>query len=178
MSFNKGPSYQQDLEQLGEYVEKYFKWFSGRGNILYIIIIIVVLVLWLASGVYVVQPGEEGVERTFGQFSSVTTPGLNYRWPWPVQSVTIVDVESVRREEIGFRTDSGNRKEENLSEALMLTEDENIVQVELLVQYRIADSSDRAAGMRNYESRGAVRMSFKIVHYGLNEVRGHRLDEP
>jgi membrane protease subunit HflK len=142
VSFNKGPSYQQDLEQLGEYVEKYFKWFSGRGNILYIIIIIVVLVLWLASGVYMIQPGEEGVVRTFGQFSSVTTPGLNYRWPWPVQSVTVVDVESVRREEIGFRTGSGNRKEENLSEALMLTEDENIVQVELLVQYRIADSSD------------------------------------
>jgi len=111
MSFNSGPSYKQDLEQFGEYVEKYSKWFSGRGGIIYIIIIIVALFLWLASGVYMVQPGEEGVVRTFGKFTSVAAPGLNYHWPSPFQSVTIVDVESVRREEIGFRTETGKDKQ-------------------------------------------------------------------
>lgn len=141
MSFNKGSPNNKELEQLSEYVEKFSKWFSGRRGILYVFIIIVAPILWLASGVYIVQPGEEGVVRTFGRFSNISAPGLNYHWPGPLQSVAIVDVESIRRVEIGFRTER-NLKEENLSEALMLTTDENIVQVELLVQYRIADSAD------------------------------------
>jgi membrane protease subunit HflK len=106
---------------------------------------------WLASGAYIVQPGEEGVVQTFGRFSSITTPGLNYHIPWPIQQVTIVDVESVRRVEIGFRTTAGDGKQEVLSEALMLTTDENIVQVELLVQYRIASSRDFVFNVQNPE---------------------------
>jgi membrane protease subunit HflK len=142
LSFNSGSSYNKELEELSEYVGNFFKRFSGGKGRGYIFILIVVLVLWLASGVYIVQPGEEGVVRTFGRFTNVSTPGLNFHWPGPFQSVAIVDVESVRRAEIGFRTGSGNLKQENLSEALMLTTDENIVQVELLVQYRIADSTE------------------------------------
>ena len=107
-----------------------------------LLIIGIVLLVWLATGIYIVQPGQEGVVLTFGKFANVTGSGLNYRLPWPIQSVTIVNVESIRRAEIGFRTTDRDRKREVLSEALMLTKDENIVQVELLVQYRVASSRD------------------------------------
>ncbi|MFN3981035.1 MAG: SPFH domain-containing protein, partial [Caldilinea sp.] len=80
--------------------------------------------------------------RTFGRFSNVTGPGLNYHLPAPFQRVNVVDVQSIRRAEIGFRTGIGDRKEEILNEALMLTRDENIVQVELLIQYRVGNSRD------------------------------------
>lgn len=142
MSKNNTSPYRQELEALGEYGNKVFDWFSKKRGSFYIILIIFIVLVWLVSGVYIVQPGEEGVVQTFGRFSSITTSGLNYHLPWPVQRVTIVDVESIRRVEIGFRTTSENSKQEVLSEALMLTTDENIVQVELLVQYRIASSRD------------------------------------
>jgi membrane protease subunit HflK len=103
---------------------------------------VVPLLLWVSSGIYVIQPGEEGVVRTFGRFSGITGPGLNYHAPRPFQSVSIVDVQSIRRAEIGFRTGRQGKKEEALNEALMLTKDENIVQVELLIQYRIGSSRD------------------------------------
>lgn len=142
MARTKSP-YNQKLEQFNQYVNNVSRWlFGNRGSFYLIIIITIVLLVWLASGIYIVQPGEEGVVRTFGRFSSITTSGLNYRLPWPIQRVTIVDVASIRRAEIGFRTESPEFKQEILSEALMLTEDENIVQVELLVQYRIADPRD------------------------------------
>jgi membrane protease subunit HflK len=112
----------------------------------------VVLVLWLASGIYQVQPGEDGVIRTFGRYTATTGPGLHYHVPWPVQMVTIVDVESIRRAEIGFRTSEGGDKVDVVDEALMLTEDENIVQVELLVQYRVGDSRDFTFNVQNPEN--------------------------
>jgi membrane protease subunit HflK len=112
----------------------------------------VVLALWLASGIYQVQPGEDGVIRTFGRYTATTGPGLHYHLPRPVQTVTIVDVESIRRAEIGFRTEADGTKLDALDEALMLTKDENIVQVELLIQYRVGDSRDFVFNVQNPES--------------------------
>ncbi|HOW66559.1 MAG TPA: SPFH domain-containing protein, partial [Verrucomicrobiota bacterium] len=93
-----------------------------------------ILVLWLAGGVYVVNPGHKGVVRTFGKETARTEPGLNYRYPWPFQRVDVVSVEQIRRIEVGFR--AGQRVAE---EALMLTGDENIVEAQIVVQYRVAD---------------------------------------
>ena len=153
MSVNDNSPYRQEIEQFGDYLNKLVHWFSGKRGSFYLILISLIVLVWLASGAYIVQPGEEGVVQTFGRFSSITTPGLNYRIPWPIQRVTIVDVESVRRVEIGFRTTAGvgDGKQEVLSEALMLTTDENIVQVELLVQYRIASSRDFVFNVQNPE---------------------------
>lgn len=103
----------------------------------------VLLLLWLASGIYAVQPSEQGVVRTFGRHTATTSPGINYRLPWPIQQVDVVDVQNIRRTEIGFR--SGNvangtpANQRVLEEAFMLTRDENIVEVGLLVQYRVKD---------------------------------------
>jgi len=151
LSVNKNSPYIQDLEQFSDYINKLFHWFSGKRGSFYVILAILIVAIWLGSGTYIVQPGEEGVVQTFGRFSSITTSGLNYHIPWPIQQVTIVDVESVRRVEIGFRTTAGDSKQEVLNEALMLTTDENIVQVELLVQYRIANSRDFVFNVQNPE---------------------------
>ncbi|MBP7962226.1 MAG: FtsH protease activity modulator HflK [Caldilineaceae bacterium] len=128
-----------DLPPLSEYVDALSGWAAKlRGGSL-LFILLALLLLWLATGIYSVQPGEEGVVQTFGRFTSVSTSGLNYHLPAPIQQVTIVNVSSIRRAEIGFRSTAAQRQDV-LSEALMLTADENIVKVELLVQYRIADS--------------------------------------
>ncbi len=135
MTYRRTPSQEEQLESVA-------RWLNARRRLIYVLILPVLLLLWLSSGIYIIQPGEEGVVRTFGRFSGVTGPGLNYHLPGPLQRVTIVDVQSIRRAEIGFRTGLQDRKEEVLNEALMLTKDENIVQVELLIQYRVGNSRD------------------------------------
>lgn len=102
--------------------------------------IVAVVGLWLASGFYQIQPGEVGVVRHFGLEISRSGPGLHYRIPWPVQQVDAVNVEAIRRAEIGFRTENGVATRVG-SEAHMLTGDENIVDAQLIVQYRISDPS-------------------------------------
>ncbi len=93
----------------------------------------VLLVVLLASGFYVVGPGEAGVVRTFGRATAPVGPGLHYRWPI-VQRRNVVSVKKIERMEVGFR---GDKKE--IEEARMLTGDENIVEASMIIQYRIAD---------------------------------------
>ena len=92
------------------------------------------VVLWFATGIYMVNPGHIGVVRTFGKETARTEPGLHYRFPWPFQRTDVVSVEQIRRIEVGF--EAGRRVYE---EALMLTGDENIVEAQMVVQYRVAD---------------------------------------
>lgn len=139
-----------ELQTLTHYAESVTGWANNQRRGFYFLILLAIVAIWLASGVYILQPGEEGVVQTFGQFTAVTTSGLNYHLPGPIQRVTVVDVASVRRVEIGVRSSDTDRRQV-LSEALMLTTDENIVQVELLVQYRIADSRAFAFNVQNAE---------------------------
>jgi membrane protease subunit HflK len=147
VSFNSRRYSAEDFEPAADL----FRRIARRRKPLFLGIAGVLLVLWLASGIYQVQPGEDGVIRTFGRYTATTSPGLHYHLPWPVQTVTIVDVENIRRAEIGFRTNADGDKVDVLDEALMLTEDENIVQVELLVQYRVGDSRDFTFNVQNPE---------------------------
>jgi membrane protease subunit HflK len=105
----------------------------------YAIVVVVIALLWLATGLYIVNPGEQGVVRMFGRHIATTDPGLNYRFPWPIQTVDVVNVANIRRAEIGFRTTAAGKPQGVLEEALMLTKDENIVEVQVLIQYRIED---------------------------------------
>ncbi len=102
---------------------------------------IIAVVLWVGSGVYIVDPAEQGVVLQFGRHVNTSEPGVNYHLPWPIQNVVIVDIANVRRAEIGFRTIEGQETRRILEEALMLTADENIVEVGLLVQYRVKDAA-------------------------------------
>ena len=95
--------------------------------------------LWLATGVYSVGPDEVGVVRTFGKFTRVVQSGLNWKFPSPIETVNTPKVTEVKRIEIGFRTLKNGQYRTVEKESLMLTGDENIVDAEMIVQYKIKD---------------------------------------
>jgi membrane protease subunit HflK len=99
----------------------------------------IVVAIWLASGFFIVGPAERGVVTQFGRFVSLREPGLNYRLPWPIQAVEVVNVEEIRRAEIGFREEPGRPPRRVLDEAMMLTGDKNIADVQILVLYQVVD---------------------------------------
>lgn len=103
-------------------------------------IIAVVLILWLLTGVYSVGPDEVGVVRTFGKVTRVAQPGLHYHLPFPMEEVDTPKVTEVKRTEIGFRHIGKQQFRKVESESLMLTGDENIVDAEMIVQYKIKDA--------------------------------------
>jgi membrane protease subunit HflK len=103
------------------------------------LIAVVVLAVWLASGFYIVVEGQRGVVLTFGKFSAETGAGLRWRMPWPIQSHELVNLAQVRTLEIGYRN---NVKTRVLKESLMLTDDENIVDLQFAVQYLVRDARD------------------------------------
>ncbi len=128
--------------------EKFSRW--GGGKII-LVMLVILIGLWLASGIYMVSPGEEGVIRQFGREVDRTPPGLRYRLPWPIQTHDVVQVAKIRRAEVGFRTDAMGRVRPEPRESLMLTGDENIVDAQLFVQYVVKDSSQFLFRVRDPE---------------------------
>jgi membrane protease subunit HflK len=96
----------------------------------------IVALIWLASGAFIVQDGQVGIVTTFGRMAHTAGPGFNWRWPAPFQAHELVNVAQVQTAEIGYR---GNIRSKRPDEALMLTDDQNIVDVQFSVQYRIKD---------------------------------------
>ncbi len=145
---NEGPP---DLDQVFRDVNKKInELFGGNKNgqqpnrnnvsisIPLIPIVGVILLLWLASGFYKVDSGSVGVEQRFGKMADdVTEPGLHWHFPWPIEKVTVVNLEEVRRLEVGYRSSDGTSKTKQPQEALMLTEDENIIELQFAVQYNL-----------------------------------------
>ena len=99
----------------------------------------IALAFWLFTGVYMVGPDEIGVVRTFGEYTRVAQSGLNYHFPYPIEQVNTPAVTEVKRIEIGFRTLRNGQYRTVEKESLMLTGDENIVDAEMIVQYKIKD---------------------------------------
>ena len=102
-------------------------------------VLVGIVLLWLATGVYIVGPDEVGVVRTFGKFTRVVQSGLNWKFPAPIETVDTPKVTEVKRIEIGFRTLKNGQYRSVEKESLMLTGDENIVDAEMIVQYKIKD---------------------------------------
>lgn len=104
----------------------------------------VIFVLWLASGIYIVDPAERGVELRFGRYTVTTLPGPHWHIPYPIEKVEIVNIDQSRNIEIGFRSGGARNPEVGnvAGESLMLTQDENIIDIKLAVQYRIKDARD------------------------------------
>ena len=102
-------------------------------------VLVAALALWLFTGVYMVGPDEVGVVRTFGEYTRVAQSGLNYHFPYPIEQVNTPAVTEVKRIEIGFRTLNNGQYRTVEKESLMLTGDENIVDAEMIVQYKIKD---------------------------------------
>jgi membrane protease subunit HflK len=124
----------------------------------------VAVLVWLASGAFIVQEGQTGVVTTFGRFSHVTPAGFNWRWPYPIQGNEIVNMSSVRSVEIGYR---GSAKTKMASEALMLTEDENIVDIQFAVQYKLNDAVKWL-----YSNRDAEGTVQQVAETAIREVVG------
>ncbi|MCY3981659.1 MAG: FtsH protease activity modulator HflK [Alphaproteobacteria bacterium] len=116
---------------------------GGRGGRLGILLVVVVLLaIWVLSGFYRVQTDEQGVVLRFGERVGTTTPGLNYHLPYPIESVEKPKVTRVNRVEVGFRS---------AEEALMLTGDENIVDINFVVFWVIKDAGDYLFNVREPE---------------------------
>jgi membrane protease subunit HflK len=100
------------------------------------LLIALIAVVWLGSGFYIVDASQRGVVLQFGSYKETTEPGLRWRLPWPIQSHEVVNLNAVRTVEVGYR---GSEKNKVPKEALMLTDDENIVSVQFAVQYLLKD---------------------------------------
>jgi len=142
-------------------------------------IILLVIAVWLASGFYIVEEGRRGVVLRLGKFNEVTMPGPRWHVPYPIESVEVVNVSGVRTVEVGYR---GNPKNKQPQEALMLTDDENIVDVQFAIQYTLKSPEDFLFNNRNPEDNvlqaaetsireivGKSKMDF-VLNQGRSEV--------
>jgi modulator of FtsH protease HflK len=112
---------------------------TGPGILL---VVLGIFVLWLASGFYVVEPGEVGVVLRFGAFNRMTAPGLHWHLPTPVEAVYTPSVTRINRTEIGYRSNAGSgaASRESALESLMLTGDENVIDIDCTVFWMIKDA--------------------------------------
>jgi membrane protease subunit HflK len=134
--------------------------FGGGGAILAAL----VFVVWAASGFYIVEAASRGVVLTFGRYSTETQPGLRWRMPWPIQSHEIVNLQSVRTLEVGYRN---NVRTKVLKESLMLTDDENIVDLQFAVQYTVKDARDFIFNVRRPDESAQ-----QVAETAMREVIG------
>jgi len=147
--FRKGPT-PPNIDELISKLQSIINRFlgGGKGGAKPIIIgLIILLIIWTLSGLYRVLPDEQGVVLRFGKFVKTTQPGLNYHLPFPVESVLTPKVTKVNRMDIGFRSErdsgfSSGGVADVPEESLMLTGDENIVNIDFSVFWVIKDAGN------------------------------------
>jgi membrane protease subunit HflK len=142
-----------------------------RGGIA--LLAVIALLAWLAYDmIYIIQPAERGVVLRFGKYIATLHPGPNVRFPRPIETVEKVNVDQVRTIEIGYRSIQGQRASTVPSEALMLTQDENIVDLRVAVQYRVENPRDYLFDVRDPDATLK-----QISESALREVVGkHEMD--
>ena len=129
------------------------------------ILIALVIVVWLASGIYIVDPSQRAIVLTFGKYTEQTDPGPHWRLPRPIQSDELVNVSGVRTLTIGYRGDNVRTKVRR--ESLMLTDDENIVDLQFAVQYTIKDAKDYL-----FNTRDPDEIARRTAESAMREVIG------
>ena len=123
-------------------------------------LIALVLVIWLASGFYIVDEGRRGVVTRFGKYTETTQPGPRWHLPFPIEAVEIVEFSQVKTIEVGYRNTPKNKIDK---EAVMLTEDENIIDIQFAVQYNLKSAEDYVFNNRRpdqivaYVAESAIR---------------------
>ncbi len=135
----------------------------GGGNLVGLLIGVLVLV-WVASGFYIVDTGQRGMVLRFGKYVETTEPGPRWHLPWPIESREIVNVDQVRTVEIGYRN---NVKSKVLKESLMLTDDENIIDLQFAVQYILKDPVEFL-----FVNRSPEDSALQIAETAMREVVG------
>lgn len=152
---------------------------SGPGAAGIALIAAVIAAVWFASGFYIVDESARGVVTRFGKYAETTTPGLRWHLPYPVEQVEVVNISQVRTLELGYR---GNVRSKVLKESLMLTDDENIVDLQFAVQYVLKSPEDfvftnrspeesvlQAAETAIRETVGKSKMDF-VIYEGREQV--------
>ena len=124
----------------------------------------ILFVLWMASGFYTVDASEKGAVLRFGKFKELTSEGLQWRLPYPFETHEVVNVTQVRTVEVGYR---GNERAKDLREALMLTDDENIINIQFAAQYTLNDA--RAFLFNNREPVLSVKQAAETA---MREIVG------
>jgi membrane protease subunit HflK len=105
------------------------------------LIALIALIVWLLSGVYIIDAAERGVVLRFGKFVDTTMPGPHWHVPYPFENVEVVNVSEVRTVEVGYRSNGSRSGGTIHSESLMLTKDENIIDLKIAVQYQVQDAA-------------------------------------
>jgi modulator of FtsH protease HflK len=168
-----GPSQPPNIEEMLRRTQERMRRVvpGGMGSLRGVAILAIVAVaIWLASGFYRVLPDQEGVVLTFGKWTATTTPGLNWHWPTPIQSAYTPSVTRNNRVEIGYRTGADQRTaspRDLQSEATMLTGDENIVNIEFTVFWRVKDVGQYLFQVR--DPGGLVKI---VAESAMREVVG------
>ena len=166
------PDLDEMLRKARQNLDEFLPGGFGGGALIGLVVIAIAL-LWLASGFYVVNPGEHAVIQRFGAWSRTQAePGLGYHLPAPIENATILNVEEIRKMTIGFeeafgRRDSSTSRRDVPEESLMLTSDRNIVDVDLEVQWNIKSAEDFLFEIRDQES--TIK---KVVESAIREVVG------
>ncbi|MDJ0956033.1 MAG: FtsH protease activity modulator HflK [Arenicellales bacterium] len=137
--------------------------------------VLAAIAFWAWQSIYIVEQGIVGIELRFGQYSETTQAGLQWAW-WPIEEVILVNTQKVNTVEVGYRTSGRNRQSSTVPrEALMLTADENIVDLELAVQYNIKGPTDLVFYVAEYPQnteavvRGATESALREV-VGSNQM--------
>ncbi len=158
--WGEGSSNNRDLENSIKKAKEKFGRFKLGSPRNFSFFLIVVLFIWLATGFYRVEPDEQGVELLFGKWNQTTTePGLHIFFPTPIGKVMTPKVENIRKINVGYRSasdlgfsTSSNSERNVLEESLMLTGDQNIVDVHFTVLYKIKDAGKFLFKLRNPET--------------------------
>ncbi len=126
---------------------------GGKG---FIVVLAIIAVIWLLTGFYRVQPDQQGVVLRFGQWVATTQPGLNWHFPYPIETVETPAVERINAIDVGFRAAGAERgrgqRRDLPEESLMLTGDQNIIDIEFTVQWKISDAGKYLFNIRNPEA--------------------------
>ena len=132
---------------------------NGPSSAMLAIIGVILLFAWLATGFYTVDSAQRGVVFNFGAFKETTRPGLHWHIPYPVESVTLVDIDRVRTAE---------------TRTHMLTEDENIVDIGVAAQYKIKNPEDYLfnVNLPDYERNQAIGTLYQVMRSAVREIAG------
>ncbi|MEL0055979.1 MAG: FtsH protease activity modulator HflK [Methylophilaceae bacterium] len=128
-------------------------------------IILIIILIWMATGFYIVDQGSRGVVLRFGKNTEITQPGPRWHIPYPVETVEVVNQEQVRTIEVGYRSSSSGVASQELRESLMLTGDENIIDLQFAVQYNLKSVQDFLFYNRSAENsvRGAAETAIREI---------------
>ncbi len=144
---NKGDDFEKMFNQFNKKLNNFFS--KGPKSILMALAFLIFC--WVLSGFYTISPEEQGVVLRFGKFTSISSPGLNYHFPSPVEKVIKVPVTTTRNVEVGFRNQGSSSNRNVDEESLMLTGDENIVDINFVVQWFISDAAKYVFNIRDPE---------------------------